>query len=264
MSFVLDASVSLTWCFADESTDHSNAVLRSLRDVRAIVPALWIFEVENALVSGVRRKRISKKAISEFRDVLADLPIDVQAPPNPWGRTAELLHDIAVEQQITAYDASYLTIAVELGIRDARRIRAAGATGTRRWRSSESDSTLRSEPRGIEYQLRAGSSVETRCSDLKGLSPVPRPFAGIVNRHPQRVIDFPGREEQDPEGRARRQTRLVRGRPAPETRDPRQGARPRLAGSLREHRLDRNDPPLVPTAQVALKWTFNNGAENRR
>lgn len=116
MSFVLDASVTLTWCFSDEATEHSNAVMRSLRTSRAIVPALWVYEIENALVSGVRRKRITKKAIAEFRDVLADLPIDIQPPPNPWGRTAEVLHEIAVEQQLTAYDAAYLTIAVELGL----------------------------------------------------------------------------------------------------------------------------------------------------
>jgi predicted nucleic acid-binding protein len=116
VSIVLDASVTLTWCFADEATAHSNAVMRSLRESRAIVPALWIYEIENALVNGFRRKRITKKAIAEFRDALAKLPIDVQPPPSPWGRTAEVLHDIAVEHQITAYDASYLTIAVELGI----------------------------------------------------------------------------------------------------------------------------------------------------
>jgi hypothetical protein len=47
--FVVDASMALRWCFADEATPYSRGVLAALETTYAIVPALWPFEVANAL-----------------------------------------------------------------------------------------------------------------------------------------------------------------------------------------------------------------------
>ncbi len=41
MPFVLDASITMSWCFADESTPYSRGVLQSLLDTYAEVPVLW-------------------------------------------------------------------------------------------------------------------------------------------------------------------------------------------------------------------------------
>jgi hypothetical protein len=43
MPFVLDASVTMSWCFADESTPYGRSVLALLVDTYAEVPALWPF-----------------------------------------------------------------------------------------------------------------------------------------------------------------------------------------------------------------------------
>lgn len=56
--FVVDASMTLSWCFADEVTPYSRAVLAALETTYAVVPALWPFEVANALAIAERRKRI--------------------------------------------------------------------------------------------------------------------------------------------------------------------------------------------------------------
>jgi predicted nucleic acid-binding protein len=57
--FVLDASVALAWSFEDEATDWTDEFLERLRQGdRVIVPAHWAAEVANALLLGVRRKRI--------------------------------------------------------------------------------------------------------------------------------------------------------------------------------------------------------------
>ncbi len=46
MAFVLDASVALSWCFADESTPLSVGLLRRLAgEEEAVVPAHWPVEV---------------------------------------------------------------------------------------------------------------------------------------------------------------------------------------------------------------------------
>ena len=77
-AFVIDASATLPWCFADEATAATNAVLTSLRtDDEPIVPAHWPLEVANALLIAVRRQRISPEDAHQFLVDLESLPIRV-------------------------------------------------------------------------------------------------------------------------------------------------------------------------------------------
>jgi predicted nucleic acid-binding protein len=73
--FVVDASMTLSWCFVDEVTPYSRAVLAALETTYAVVPALWPFEVANALALAERRKRITQEGIADFLETLQRLPI---------------------------------------------------------------------------------------------------------------------------------------------------------------------------------------------
>lgn len=64
--FVVDASLTLSWCFADEAIPYSRDVLAALETTYALVPALWPFEVANALVFAERRRRITQEGIADF------------------------------------------------------------------------------------------------------------------------------------------------------------------------------------------------------
>lgn len=77
MPFVLDASLAMSWCFADESTPYSRTVLAALTDTWAEVPALWLTEVANVLAVNERRGRISPALADEFLETLAALDIRV-------------------------------------------------------------------------------------------------------------------------------------------------------------------------------------------
>lgn len=59
MDFVLDASVTLAWCFKDEQTTETQFLLEKLNTVKAHVPGLWSLEIGNILLSACRRKRIT-------------------------------------------------------------------------------------------------------------------------------------------------------------------------------------------------------------
>ena len=53
MGIVLDASVTLSWCFPDEQTPLSLSVLERLDGgEEALVPAFWSVEVLNSLLVG--------------------------------------------------------------------------------------------------------------------------------------------------------------------------------------------------------------------
>ena len=49
MTFVVDSSVALTWCFEDEATPAGDALLFRLTEEGAHAPGLWPLEILNAL-----------------------------------------------------------------------------------------------------------------------------------------------------------------------------------------------------------------------
>jgi predicted nucleic acid-binding protein len=114
-TFVLDASATLPWCFADEATAVTNALLARLRrGDEAIVPAHWPLEVTNALLVAVRRKRISPQDAHQFLQDLEFLPIGIDATTMNLLRTA--VFSLAGQYSLSVYDAAYLKLAIREGL----------------------------------------------------------------------------------------------------------------------------------------------------
>lgn len=107
--FVVDASMTLSWCFSDEATPYSRAVLAALQTTHAVVPALWPFEIANGLAIAERRRRISPDQIAEFLETLRRLPIQVERREAVW--LCGSIMRLARDHRLTAYDASYLDLA---------------------------------------------------------------------------------------------------------------------------------------------------------
>lgn len=114
-SLVLDASATLPWCFQDEATAWSDALLQRIRSTEsAIVPAHWPVEVSNAFLSAIRRKRFPMPEVQGFWDDLAALPIAVEPPLNSTQAKAVL--KLAANFNLTIYDALYLELAIRLNL----------------------------------------------------------------------------------------------------------------------------------------------------
>lgn len=108
--FVVDNSVVMAWCFADEENDYADLVLGSLEDNVAIVPAIWPLEIGNILVVAERRKRLSEADGVRFLSLVKNLPISVeQETPN---RMMKEILAIARHHQLSTYNASYLDLAM--------------------------------------------------------------------------------------------------------------------------------------------------------
>ena len=111
---VLDASVALAWCFPDESTPGAERLLDSMAGgSTAIVPAIWPFEVANAMLTAERQKRLSMAQVTAALRNLALLPIAVAGVQLEFILGSVLA--VARQSQLTAYDAAYL----ELALREA-------------------------------------------------------------------------------------------------------------------------------------------------
>lgn len=124
--FVLDTSITMMWCFADETTPFSTALLRRLRAEGARVPSLWPLEVANALLVGERRHRLTTADLSRFLALIQTFPITIDevSLPGALGPVRALARD----QRLSVYDASYLDLALRSALPLAtqdRRLRTA-------------------------------------------------------------------------------------------------------------------------------------------
>ncbi|MGH9445324.1 MAG: type II toxin-antitoxin system VapC family toxin, partial [Terriglobia bacterium] len=80
--FVLDNTVTMAWCFADEATEYTETLLSRLSDLAdsALVPALWLYEVVNVVELATRKGRILEAKARGFLESLGDLPIEIENP----------------------------------------------------------------------------------------------------------------------------------------------------------------------------------------
>ncbi len=108
---VLDASITLSWCFPEEKTPLSLRVLERLKaGDEALVPFFWSLEVLNTLLIGERRGRISAEQTLAF---LAHL--EALQPTFDHASFEEVngpIQEICRDHAITPYDAVYLELAM--------------------------------------------------------------------------------------------------------------------------------------------------------
>lgn len=109
MSFVLDSSVALSWCFEDERTPATKALLEQVGESGAVAPQHWPLEVLNGLMMAERRQRVDGNKRRQLAGFLRDLPItlDSDTTIQIWGATQSL----AERFRLTVHDAVYLELA---------------------------------------------------------------------------------------------------------------------------------------------------------
>lgn len=110
---VIDASVALAWCFPDEKSAYAERVLEGLEGRTVLVPAVWALEVANGLLVGERRKRIGQADILRFAELLE--AVAVQEIALPLSAHIGSVLPLAREYKLSAYDASYLDMAMRSG-----------------------------------------------------------------------------------------------------------------------------------------------------
>lgn len=107
MSFVLDASVTVSWALLDESNDFALSVLQRMGGEAVFAPSLWWYEVRNVLLLAERRGRIAAADVDEFLVTLNGFRIDCSGVP-----VSPLVSDLVRRQRLSAYDAAYLALAI--------------------------------------------------------------------------------------------------------------------------------------------------------
>jgi predicted nucleic acid-binding protein len=111
---VLDASVTLSWCFPDEQTPASIGVLDLLKaGDQALVPAFWCSEVLNSLLVGERKGRISADQTRAFLNDLSALRPTLDDAS--MERVFQDIQTLCRRHDLTPYDALYVELAMRSG-----------------------------------------------------------------------------------------------------------------------------------------------------
>ena len=128
MAFIPDASIAAAWVLPDEEAALADLALDRLGHDTAQVPDLFWHELRNLLLSAERRGRINKRHADVSMDRLRQLPIRSSGEVDDRHVMA-----LARDHGLTAYDASYLALAIRDGCAlaslDRRLIDAAATEG---------------------------------------------------------------------------------------------------------------------------------------
>lgn len=117
MSFVLDASVALLWLVPETNPagqNYATTTLKALKESQAVVPSLFALEAAN-VVAKVESKGVVTEADSHrFIALLGRLNIvtDQGTASHALGDTLNL----ARRYKLSAYDATYLELALRTGL----------------------------------------------------------------------------------------------------------------------------------------------------
>jgi predicted nucleic acid-binding protein len=108
---VVDASITLSWCLADEQTPLSLKVLERLKaGDQALVPSFGSLEVLNSLLVGEKRGRIS---VEQTRAFLGDL--GALSPSFDYASMEQIngpVQKLSRDHGLTPYDALYIELAM--------------------------------------------------------------------------------------------------------------------------------------------------------
>jgi len=127
-SVVIDPSMAISWVLLDERSDLGDSILYETGGMRRVTTGLLWYEYRSILVSNERRKRLNR---SEVPACLAEIRLlriqEYNLTDHEW------IISLAFKHSLSAYDASYLALALQeesiLATNDRRLAQAAFAEG---------------------------------------------------------------------------------------------------------------------------------------
>lgn len=117
MSFVLDNSVTMRWFFGGgkpQQLAYAGRVLDAMKKASAHVPATWGLEAANVIARAEARGLVTEARSGAFIEMLDGVDIQVDAATFAHALSGTL--QLARRYNLSAYDASYLELALRLGL----------------------------------------------------------------------------------------------------------------------------------------------------
>jgi predicted nucleic acid-binding protein len=132
VTFVLDNSVAMRWCFESATHPYADSVLQRLANGDdALVPLLWFYEASAVLAREQSRGTLAAPKADEFivELQLLNISADMEGATHIFSD----VHGLALAHRLTSYDAAYLELALRrslpLATLDDDLVRASKAAG---------------------------------------------------------------------------------------------------------------------------------------
>jgi predicted nucleic acid-binding protein len=117
VNFVLDNSVTMRWFFGDgkpQELAYAGKVLDAMKVATAIVPTTWGLEVANVIARAEAKALVTEARSGAFLEMLDGVSIEVDAAT--FAHALQSTLQLARRYKLSAYDASYLELALRRGI----------------------------------------------------------------------------------------------------------------------------------------------------
>lgn len=115
MDWVLDSSTALALALPDETSEQADRFFGRITSRSVLwVPALWWYEVANALLGAQRRKRLTERDRMRLIELYRMFPIQTDSILD--SDSMYRFHTLAMEYELSAYDAAYLELAQRRGL----------------------------------------------------------------------------------------------------------------------------------------------------
>jgi len=113
----MDNSVTMRWFFGDgkpQELAYASKVLDAIKKTSAHVPATWGLEVANVIAKAEAKAMVTEARSGAFLEMLegVGIKVDVTTFAHALSDTLQL----ARRYKLSAYDASYLELALRLGM----------------------------------------------------------------------------------------------------------------------------------------------------
>jgi predicted nucleic acid-binding protein len=117
VNFVLDNSVTMRWFFGDgkpQELAYAGKVLDAMKAVSALVPVTWGLEVANVIAKAEAKAWVTEARSGAFLEMLEGVDVVVDSATFAHALSGTL--QLARRYKLSAYDASYLELALRLGL----------------------------------------------------------------------------------------------------------------------------------------------------
>ena len=117
MSFVLDNSVTMRWFFGDgkpQELTYARKVLDAMKNTNALVPVTWGLEVANVIAKAEAKALVTEARSGAFLELLEGMDVEVDSATFAHALSDTL--QLARRYKLSAYDASYLELALRSGL----------------------------------------------------------------------------------------------------------------------------------------------------
>ncbi len=117
MNFVLDNSVAMRWFFGDgqpHELAYAQDVLEAMKKASALVPVTWGLEVSNVIARAEVKELVTEARSEAFLEMLEG--VDIVADAATFSHALSDTVHLARRYRLSAYDASYLELALREGL----------------------------------------------------------------------------------------------------------------------------------------------------